>query len=139
MAESKTAIDSREVIGNEAKSIGGLTYKLTLDVSEALAGLKALQREARKATQAVRGVESAEITVHDLQLQAIKDSLKDGNKAEQGALALITEFEQRVAELERKVSESIREVTVYADDDELIASITKDNAIVKNGYNVKIT
>lgn len=36
----------------------GLSVKVDVDVSEALTGLKALQREAKKATQALREVES---------------------------------------------------------------------------------
>lgn len=36
----------------------GLSVKVNVDVSEALTGLKALQREAKKATQALREVES---------------------------------------------------------------------------------
>lgn len=55
MAESKT--DSRVVDAGAEMDVRpgmyGLTYKLSLDVSEALAGLKAIQREARKATAAV--------------------------------------------------------------------------------------
>lgn len=37
----------------------GLSVKVDVDVSEALTGLKALQREAKKATQALREVETA--------------------------------------------------------------------------------
>lgn len=37
----------------------GLTVKVDVDVSEALTGLKAVQREAKKAAQALREVEAA--------------------------------------------------------------------------------
>jgi type IV pilus biogenesis protein CpaD/CtpE len=37
-----------------------LTIKVDVDVSEALTGLKALQREAKKATQALRELEEAQ-------------------------------------------------------------------------------
>jgi phage-related minor tail protein len=40
-----------------------LTVKVDVDVSEALTGLKALQREAKKATQALRELESAQKAV----------------------------------------------------------------------------
>lgn len=61
MAESKT--DSREVsdvksAGNARAEMNELTYKLTVDVSEALTALKAIQREARKATAAVAELQS---------------------------------------------------------------------------------
>lgn len=52
---------SREEIAKTtqaAKQIGELTYKLSLDISEALAGLKALQREAKEATKALRELEA---------------------------------------------------------------------------------
>lgn len=38
-----------------------LEIKVNVDVSEALTGLKALQREAKKATQALRKLEAAKI------------------------------------------------------------------------------
>lgn len=40
--------------------ISGLTVKLDVDVSEAIAGLKAVQREAKKATQELRELEAQE-------------------------------------------------------------------------------
>lgn len=40
------------------EDIGSLKVKIDVDVSEALTGLKAVQREARKATQALREMES---------------------------------------------------------------------------------
>ncbi|MEK5109853.1 hypothetical protein MHI57_24640 [Cytobacillus sp. FSL K6-0129] len=42
----------------KAKEFGELTMKVSLDVSEALTGLKAVQREAREATKALRKLES---------------------------------------------------------------------------------
>lgn len=39
------------------ESIGELKIKLDVDVSEALTGLKAVQREAKKASQALRELE----------------------------------------------------------------------------------
>lgn len=38
--------------------LSGLTVKLDVDVSEAISGLKAVQREAKKATQELRELES---------------------------------------------------------------------------------
>ncbi|WP_106408550.1 hypothetical protein [Alteribacter populi] len=49
----------REDQAKEAKSIGELTVSISADVSEALTGLKAIQREARKATRAIRELEAA--------------------------------------------------------------------------------
>jgi hypothetical protein len=49
------ADQSREV---NASSIGYTTMKIGIDISEALTGLKALQREVRKATQALRELET---------------------------------------------------------------------------------
>lgn len=37
----------------KSREVGNLTVKVDVDVSEALTGLKALSREARKATQAL--------------------------------------------------------------------------------------
>lgn len=55
MAEEK---NNREVVVEKAKEFGTLTMKVSLDVSEALTGLKAIQREAREATKALRQLES---------------------------------------------------------------------------------
>ena len=43
---------------DEKRSVGELTVKVNVDVSEALTGLKALQREARKAVQLLRELEN---------------------------------------------------------------------------------
>lgn len=48
-----------EYIGDKPK-FKGLTVKVDVDVSEALTGLKALQREAREATKALRELEEAQ-------------------------------------------------------------------------------
>lgn len=59
------AKQSREEIGN-------LTVKLDLDASDVISGLKAVQREAKKATQAIRELETAQLdtsegsVLHDL-------------------------------------------------------------------------
>jgi hypothetical protein len=44
---------------NKSREIGQLTVKVDVDISEALTGLKALQREAKKAAQALRELEEA--------------------------------------------------------------------------------
>lgn len=53
---------SCEAVGNHtvesSGKIGEALVKVSIDVSEALTGLKALQREARKATQALRELEA---------------------------------------------------------------------------------
>ncbi|WP_060210517.1 hypothetical protein [Sporosarcina koreensis] len=70
MADKATQQQSREVVisgGNtalraveraEKRKADALTVKIDVDVSEALTGLKAVQREARKAAQALREVEA---------------------------------------------------------------------------------
>jgi len=53
--------DPEEVYtGHKPKSVGDLTVKVNVDVSEALTGLKAVQREAREATKALRELEEAQ-------------------------------------------------------------------------------
>lgn len=50
-------IEEQKELSDRAKSVGELTAKITIDVSDALTGLKAVQREARKATQALKELE----------------------------------------------------------------------------------
>ncbi|NRG30715.1 hypothetical protein [Niallia circulans] len=50
---------AREAKKEHEKSAGNLTVKVDVDISEALTGLKALQREAKKATQVLRELEEA--------------------------------------------------------------------------------
>ncbi|MGM7680964.1 hypothetical protein ACSVDA_02300 [Cytobacillus sp. Hm23] len=42
----------------QEREVGELSVKLNVDVSEAITGLKAIQREARKVTQALRELEA---------------------------------------------------------------------------------
>jgi len=46
--------------GNKSREVGKLNVKVEVDVSEALTGLKALQREAREATKALRELEAVQ-------------------------------------------------------------------------------
>lgn len=60
--------------------ISGLTVKLDLDVSEAITGLKAVQREAKKAAQDLREVESqsakiGEVTISDETLMRLREAI----------------------------------------------------------------
>lgn len=48
---------------NKSREVGNLNVKVEIDVSEALTGLKALQREAREATKALRELEAAKRNV----------------------------------------------------------------------------
>lgn len=60
---TKSHLDMREVIevtAENRKKSKSVVGSLTVDVSEALTGLKAVQREAKKATQALRELEEAE-------------------------------------------------------------------------------
>ncbi|MBS4195344.1 hypothetical protein [Lederbergia citri] len=45
---------------NKSREVGSLHVKVNVDVSEALTGLKALTREAREATKALRELEAAQ-------------------------------------------------------------------------------
>lgn len=44
-----------------AGTIGEINVKVNVDIAEAIRGLKALQREAKKATQALRDLEAAQV------------------------------------------------------------------------------
>lgn len=59
---------------NNSRGLGEVTIKLDIDVSEALTGLKALQREAKNATKALRDVENASTKEFDLE-RAISEIL----------------------------------------------------------------
>lgn len=60
------------VTAEQARKLNELTVKVDVDVSEALTGLKALQREARKATQALKDTETASMNAN-----SIRESLFD--------------------------------------------------------------
>lgn len=44
-----------------AGTIGEINVKRNVDIAETIRGLKAIQREAKKATQALRDLESAQL------------------------------------------------------------------------------
>lgn len=50
----------------QSREIGSLNVKVNVDVAEALTGLKALQREARKATKALRELEAKVADANEL-------------------------------------------------------------------------
>lgn len=68
MADKKSRVDDQFIYnegdptevytGPKPKSVGELTVKVNVDVSEALTGLKSLTREAREATKALRELET---------------------------------------------------------------------------------
>lgn len=61
----KTARELDEAIGGtKLHGHKPVTVKIDVDVSDALTGLKAVQREAKKATQAMRELESAQVPDH---------------------------------------------------------------------------
>lgn len=78
--KSRTEYDAKQ-----AKEFGTLTMKVSVDVSEAITGLKAVQREARKASQVLRELEAAQnsfnqpITVAPLSVGVMPGSLGVGN------------------------------------------------------------
>lgn len=47
-------------LNEQSREVGSLYVKVDIDVSEALTGLKAIQREAREATKALRELENAQ-------------------------------------------------------------------------------
>jgi hypothetical protein len=67
----------------KSREVGSLHVKVDVDVSDALTGLKALQREAKKATQALRELEEAQIETHAKRLADANEMLaiqgSDGN------------------------------------------------------------
>lgn len=61
-------IEEQKELSDQAKSVGELTAKLSIDVSDALTGLKAVQRGARKATQSLKELEEQQDKMIDLPL-----------------------------------------------------------------------
>jgi len=51
-------------MGRNKSGVSDLTVKVNVDVSEAIAGLKAVQREARKATAALAEFKAAQEAVN---------------------------------------------------------------------------
>ena len=150
MAENK-----RESIDQE-RAVEELTVKVGVDVSEAITGLKAIQREAKEATKALRELEAETgktTTVYDLQVQSVREELsrRRGDRCADEALALIDELRQEIVELEqgRNLSgvptvqlanelakrEGVTEHIIGAHGDLAHLNIDK----VDNGYNETIT
>ncbi|MDR4318692.1 Uncharacterised protein [Niallia circulans] len=60
--------DSRYFLKEDnVKTVGELTCKVDVDISEALTGLKALQREAKKAAKELRELESSSQVLRELE------------------------------------------------------------------------
>lgn len=81
----KAVLHTKETVipAEQARKLGELSVKVGVDVSEALTGLKALQREAKKATQELREMETQigsgylrKETVGDVSLLEIGDLSK---------------------------------------------------------------
>jgi hypothetical protein len=68
---------------SKSREISALHIKVNVDVSEALTGLKALQREAKKATQALRELEDAQSTlsIHEelVRREGVKEYIVDAH------------------------------------------------------------
>lgn len=84
---------------NKSREVGSLEVKVraSVDVSDAISGLKALQREAKKASQALRELENAG-TVYEVEAKRLKE---EGSREE--LVSLIRELETKVRELESQV------------------------------------
>lgn len=65
-------------------SIGSLNVKVSVDVSEALTGLKAVQREAKKAVKELRELESSSQALRELEETCAKAGRLDLLKAFNG-------------------------------------------------------
>ncbi|MEK3887271.1 hypothetical protein [Bacillus sp. FSL K6-3431] len=83
LLDAYTGVGGNEVRIRDGNSSGELTVKVNVDVSEALVGLKSLQREAREATKVLRELEAAqsetqgdgEITLSDATLLRLRDAI----------------------------------------------------------------
>lgn len=65
--EAKLHTREKVIPAEQARKLSELSVKVDVDVSEALTGLKALQREAKKATQCLREVERVSLAdAHEL-------------------------------------------------------------------------
>lgn len=61
---------------NKSREVGELHVKVNVDVSEALIGLKAVQREARDAAKALRELEEAQM-IGELKRKLVDKSITD--------------------------------------------------------------
>jgi hypothetical protein len=78
------------------KPFGELTVKLDVDVADAIRALKALQREARKATQALRELETEVAKAKTTNIPVIKiDDRYDAEK-------IAKELAEKMREMERR-------------------------------------
>ena len=60
----------------ESREVGELHVKVNVDVSEALTGLKAIQREARDAAKALRELEEVQM-IEELKRKLVDKSITD--------------------------------------------------------------
>lgn len=81
-----------------SRGLSELQLKVDVDVSEALTGLKALQREAKKATQALKETEVATVNANRLReslyddLSAVLAKFKGVENTEENRRRLATEM-----------------------------------------------
>lgn len=77
-----TGGDNTINLSDKEPGTGALTVKVNIDVSEALTGLKAVQREAREAAKALRELEEAQMkatkgVIIELDGEAVAKSITD--------------------------------------------------------------
>ncbi|MCO0597385.1 hypothetical protein NGI46_07880 [Peribacillus butanolivorans] len=65
---------------NQSRELPNLNVKVDIDVAEALTGLKALQREAKKATQAMAELAEAQKQGFPLNAEFVEGLTDDENK-----------------------------------------------------------
>lgn len=111
-----------------SKAVGSIRVKVDVDVSDALTGLKAVQREAKKATQSLAELKAeqerisieldgeevgklVEPTVKELQERAVEEAVnsEEGipDKLRKDILAKFKEDKSIITELERSINRSV--------------------------------
>jgi hypothetical protein len=87
----------------QSREVGNLTVKLDVDASDAIRALKALQREARKATQALRELEAITTKLHEgeivLPKKAVEEMLREWRELAERAIKPPTNISVNIPEI----------------------------------------
>jgi len=75
---AEAAKDIGESTLEGAKAIGEVSVKISVDVTEALTGLKAVQREAKKATQALAALRETD-RLAEFFMREMPDEIREGS------------------------------------------------------------
>ena len=88
---------------NQSRELPSLNVKVDIDVAEALTGLKALQREAKKATQSMAELAEAQKLYLPINAEFVEGLTDDENKTINYLRnKLATELDEQVRKLLRK-------------------------------------